>query len=377
MALVIMRSSINVFFNGYQSFTSIAALLVLPVSTSILLSQAMVPLSGPVIKTISLRLSAMFLAARFPASSDFFALLNLKLSQTVFTFVATLPLVLTLLLVAKACVILVVCGGRRSRHGSPPLSAALRRYCSILPTHLFNSFVILSANAAVFAFLFLAFNAADALSVASNSALLLLLLSAAGTVLYSVVIANATVICNLAIVVAAVDGCGGLLPVLKACFLVRGHASTALTLALPANLGMAAVEALFQYRVIRQYNISGELSSSLLWEAISIVYLYALLLVLEELSNEHDMDLTLLKLKSGSFGAHAVCASFEDRKQQKSMEVVKDQTEVESLMSTGLNKTAEAPLSKPFDGHEFNVQSTGIVVSCLKSPPTHQAITIS
>ncbi|XP_042450328.1 uncharacterized protein LOC122035031 isoform X1 [Zingiber officinale] len=285
MALVIMRSSINVFFNGYQSFTSIAALLVLPVSTSILLSQAMVPLSGPVIKTISLRLSAMFLAARFPASSDFFALLNLKLSQTVFTFVATLPLVLTLLLVAKACVILVVCGGRRSRHGSPPLSAALRRYCSILPTHLFNSFVILSANAAVFAFLFLAFNAADALSVASNSALLLLLLSAAGTVLYSVVIANATVICNLAIVVAAVDGCGGLLPVLKACFLVRGHASTALTLALPANLGMAAVEALFQYRVIRQYNISGELSSSLLWEAISIVYLYALLLVLEVIMN--------------------------------------------------------------------------------------------
>ncbi|KAG6471113.1 hypothetical protein ZIOFF_072210 [Zingiber officinale] len=353
---MIMRSSINVFFDGYQSFTSIAALLVLPASTSILLSQAMVPLSGPVIKTISLRLSAMFLAARFPASSDFFALLNLKLSQTVFTFVATLPLVLTLLLVAKACVILVVCGGRRSRHGSPPLSAALRRYCSILPTHLFNSFAILSANAAVFAFLFLAFNAADALSVASNSTLLLLL-SAAGTVLYSVVIANATVICNLAIVVAAVDGCGGLLPVLKACFLVRGHASTALTLALPANLGMAAVEALFQYRVIRQYNISGELSSSLLWEAISIVYLYALLLVLEVIMN---------------------CKFFEDRKQQKSMEVVKDQTEVESLMSTGLNKTAEAPLSKPaFDGHEFNVQSTGIVVSCLKSPPTHQAITIS
>ncbi|KAG6469369.1 hypothetical protein ZIOFF_074084 [Zingiber officinale] len=155
-------------------------------------------------------------------------------------------------------------------------------HCSILPTHLFNSFVILSANATVLAFLFLAFNAANALSVASNSALLL---SAAGTVLYSVVIANATVICNLAIVVDAVDGCGGLLPVLKACFLVRGHASTALTLALPANLGMAAVEDLFQYRVIQQYNISGELSSSLLWEAISIVYLYALLLVLEVIMN--------------------------------------------------------------------------------------------
>ncbi|XP_074567990.1 uncharacterized protein LOC141824581 [Curcuma longa] len=284
MALRIIRSSINVFFDGYQSFTSIAALLVLPASTSILLSQAMVPLSEPVIKTISLRLSAMFLAARFPASAEFFELLNLKLAQTVFSFVATLPLVLTLLLVAKACVVVVVCGGRRCQQGSLPLSAALRLYRSILPTHLFNSFVVLSANATVFIFLFLVFNAADVLGLASNSALLLLL-SAAGAVLYSVVIANSTVICNLAIVVAAVDGCGGLLPVLKACFLVRRHASTALALALPANLGMAAVEALFQYRVIRQYNVSGELSSSLLWEAISIVYFYALLIVLEVVMN--------------------------------------------------------------------------------------------
>lgn len=284
MAIRIIRSSINVFFNGYQCFTSIAALLVLPASTSILLSQAMIPFLEPVIKTISLRLSAMFLAARFPASGEFFALLNLKLAQTLFTFVATLPLVLTLLLVAKACVILVVCGGRRSRQGSPPLSAALRLYRSILPTHLFNSFVVLSANATVFVFLFVVFNAADVLSLASNSAILLLL-SATGAVLYSIVIANATVICNLAIVVAAVDGCGGLLPVLKSCFLVREHASTALVLALPANLGMAAVEALFQYRVIRQYNVSGELSSSLLWEAISIVYFHALLLVLEGIMN--------------------------------------------------------------------------------------------
>ncbi|KAG6473104.1 uncharacterized protein LOC122027987 [Zingiber officinale] len=285
MALRIVRSSINAFLDGYQSFTSIAALLVLPASASILLSQALVPFSGPVVKTISFRLSALFQAARFPASAEFFALLNVKLAQTVFSFLATLPIVLTFLLVAKACVVLAVCGGGgRIRRGTPSLSTALRLYRSILPTHLFNSFLLLSTNATVFAFLFLVFNVADVLGLATSTALLLLL-SAAGAVLYSVVIANATVICNLALVVAAVDDCGGLLPALKAFLLVRGRASTALGLALPANLGMAAVEALFQYRVVRQYNISGELSSSLLWEAFSIAYFHASLLILEVIMN--------------------------------------------------------------------------------------------
>ncbi|XP_074557905.1 uncharacterized protein LOC141813814 [Curcuma longa] len=297
MALRIVRSSINAFLDGYQSFTSIAALLVLPASASILLSQALVPFSGPVVKTISFRLSALFQAARFPAYAEFFALLKVKLAQTVFSFVATLPIVLTFLLVAKACVVLAVCGGGgRIQRGSPPLSTAFRLYRSILPTHLFNSFLLLSTNASVFTFMFLVFNVADVLGLATSTALLLLL-SAAGAVLYSVVIANATVICNLALVVAAVDDCGGLLPALKAFLLVRGRASTALGLALPANLAMAAVEALFQYRVVRQYDISGELSSSLLWEAFSIAYFHALLLILEVIMNCKFYEVCTVKIK--------------------------------------------------------------------------------
>ncbi|URE32387.1 hypothetical protein MUK42_03434 [Musa troglodytarum] len=250
MAVWIVRRSINAFFDGYQSFTSIAALLVFPVSASVLLSQALIPFATPpLLEAISLRLWTLFQAARFPASAGFFSLLNVKLAQTVFTFVSTLPLVLTFLL------------------------------RSILRTHLFNSFVVLSANASTFALLFLVFNAVDLLGLSTSN--VVLCLSAAGAVLYSVVVANTTVICNLAIVVSATDNCGGYLPVLKACLLIRGRVMTALGLALPANLGMAAVEALFQYRVVRQYNLSGELNSSLFWEAFSITYFHALLVVLD------------------------------------------------------------------------------------------------
>ncbi|RZR89589.1 hypothetical protein BHM03_00017334 [Ensete ventricosum] len=282
MAVWIVRRSINAFFDGYQSFTSIAALLVFPVSASVLLSQAVIPFATPpLLETISLRLWSLFQAARFPASAGFFSLLNVKLAQTVFTFVSTLPLVLTFLLLAKASVVHVVCEGRdpRRKRGPPPLSSFLPLYRSILPTHLFNSFVVLSANASTFALLFLVFNAVDVLGLSTSN--VVLCLSAAGAVLYSVVVANTTVICNLAIVVSATDNCSGYLPVLKACLLIRGRVMTALGLALPANLGMAAVEALFQYRVVRQYNLSGELNSSLFWEAFSITYFHALIVVLD------------------------------------------------------------------------------------------------
>ncbi|WOL15442.1 hypothetical protein Cni_G24223 [Canna indica] len=283
MAIRITRSSITAFSNGYHSFTSIAALLVLPCSASLLLSQALVTTSTTTLQTISARCWSLFRAARFPASAELISLLSAKISQTIFAFVFTLPFVLTLLLLAKSCIVLIIrsdgAGRRRKADGAglPPLSSLLAAYRSVLPTHLFNSFVLLSASSGTLALLCIAFNAGDALGIPSSVSGF----AAAGAVLYAVVVANATVICNMAVVVSAMDDCGGCLALLKAGLLVRGRVATALCLALPANLGMAAVEALFQYRVVREYNLVGKMSSSLVWEAFSIAYIHALLVVLD------------------------------------------------------------------------------------------------
>lgn len=286
MAFRIVRSSINVFFDDYRHFTSIATLLVFPASAaSLIVSQVLVPSSEPLVRAISFRLSALFRAARFPSSSLLFAILNVKLSQTIFSFVSTLPFTVTFLIAGKASVIRVVFGGR-SRSRRRPVSVSLSLCLSVLLTYLFNSFLMLSVNAAVFAFLFVVFNAAELLGLSVDAGgPSLLLISAAGAVLYSVVIANATVVCSLALVISAVTNRGGDVPVLEACRLVRLRASTALAVALPANVGLAALEALFQHRVVRRYDVAGELSSALLWEAVSVAYLYALLLVLEVIIN--------------------------------------------------------------------------------------------
>ncbi|KAF8408148.1 hypothetical protein HHK36_007290 [Tetracentron sinense] len=273
----IIRRSIYIFLQNYRYFTSIAALLVFPFSASILLSQAIVPSSWPLLPIIHSRFNSLFDAAGFPASSQFFSILNLKLSQTISSSIFTIPFTLSFLLIAKAYII------RALHHYKPFLppqfSSFLSIYNPLLLTQLCNSFFILSANAAAFSLLFIAFNSLDVSGFSSPN--LLLFLSAAGAVLYSVILANALVICNLALVVAGMENCGGYLAILKSCVLIRGRTSTALSLALPVNLGLGAVEALFQYRLVRAYNFSGKLGPYMVLEGLFIAYLYSLLVVLD------------------------------------------------------------------------------------------------
>ncbi|XP_010938751.1 uncharacterized protein [Elaeis guineensis] len=275
MATQIIRRSIHAFFQSYHSFTSIATLFVFPVSASLLLSQAFITSSAVILPSISSRLESLFQAAGFP-TSQFFSLVQLKISQTIFSFVFTFPFNLTFLLLAKASIVETIREFSHRNH-APPLSSFLHLHRSLLLTYLFNSFAILSANATIFSLLFLVFNGVDIIGFSSSNSFLL---SAAAAVLYSVIIANATVLCNLAIIVAAMENCGGYLPVLKAFMLIRSRLMTALTLALPANLGMAAIEALFQYRVVRPYHLS-KFSPSVIWEAFSITYMHSLIIVLE------------------------------------------------------------------------------------------------
>ncbi|KAG2630219.1 uncharacterized protein LOC120699884 [Panicum virgatum] len=283
----VMRAAVSAFFGGYHCFSSVAALLALPFSAAVLASEAAAP-SSPALRGAAARLRAVFAAAGFPPS-PFFALLEAKLAQTVFTFAATLPFALTFLLLAKACVAAMLRDDgdgaprpprRRRLAALPPCGAVARAYPAVAATHLVNAFLMLTANAAVFSLLLLAFGAADLLGLTSHP--WTLALSAAGAIVYSLAVGVATVVCNLAVVVAATEpGCAGHAAVLRACVAIRGRVSTALALALPTNLGMAAAEALFGLRVIAQRRRAGRLAPGVAGEAFSIAYIHAICVVLE------------------------------------------------------------------------------------------------
>ncbi|XP_027338601.1 uncharacterized protein LOC113852505 [Abrus precatorius] len=275
----ILRRSIHSFLQNYHYFTSTAAFLAFPFSASILLSQALVPASSTLLSQIHSHLRTLFDAAGFPSSSQLFTILNLKVSQTITSSIFTLPFTLTFLLFSKASIIQAL------NHHKPTLppsfTCIIFHYKSLFHTYVYNSFFILSANASSFCLFFLAFTFAEGLGFSSPS--FTLFMSVSAVVLFSVILGNALVICNMALTLSGMEGHGGYLAILKACVLLRGRTSMALFLALPFNACLAAVEALFQFRVVRAYHIGGNSSSwpFIALEGIFIAYLYSVFITID------------------------------------------------------------------------------------------------
>lgn len=274
----IFRRSIYTFLSNYQYFTTVA-LVAFPFSASILLSQSqsLVHYSS-LLPPIHNRLQSLVYAAGLPPSSDFFTILSLKLSQTITSTILVLPFTLSFLLVAKASIIHAL----TQQKLSPQLkiSSFISLYNPILLTKICNSLVILSANATSFSILSVAFNTLEYFNLLSSPKSVLFL-SAAGAVLYSIILANALIICNLALVLSGMEKSGGYISILKACVMIRGRNSTAITLALPLNMALAAIEALFQYRVMGAYSHKGFPTSSMVLEWMFIAYLYSIFIVLD------------------------------------------------------------------------------------------------
>ncbi|EOA13720.1 hypothetical protein CARUB_v10026789mg [Capsella rubella] len=267
----LMRRSVHTFLQHYHRVTTAAA-VALPFSACLLLSQ---PFFSSSSSTLHARINTLFRGAGFSSSLDFFNILSLKLSQTLSSSLFTLPFSLTFLLFSKAYVIKLL-----SSNNSASSSVY---YLRLLKTYICSFFFLLSANASAFALFFVAFNTLEAFGFSSRN--FYAILSVSSAIIYSVIIANAFVISNLALVSSPSSSSGGYTNILKACLLIRGRTSPALYLALPTNLGLAGVEALFQYRVVRSYYNGDRDITSIALEGTFIAYLYALFLVLDTIVN--------------------------------------------------------------------------------------------
>lgn len=129
----IVRMALHAFFSHYHPAASAAALLALPFSAAVLVSRspALLQLAAPpraillLQPALSRRLRRVFVAAGFPPASQLLFLLNHRLSQSIVSFLATLPLAMSFLLLAKAYAVHAVVAARgRGRGGA---SAARRR----------------------------------------------------------------------------------------------------------------------------------------------------------------------------------------------------------------------------------------------------------
>ncbi|KAL9155988.1 hypothetical protein ABFS82_09G042600 [Erythranthe guttata] len=293
----IMRRSIFTFLQNFHRFTAAPSLLLLPYAAATLLSHPLLS-SSYIFPIIHGRFTSIFLAAGFPPSSQLFSILNLKLSQTLLSSIFVSPFTLSFLLLSKSSVITSLQKFNSNNYSNKIITIFNRLFV----TQICNSLVILSANATCFSLLVIAFNVSDLILGLSSHPRFVLLTSAIGAVVYSVVLANACVVCNLSLILSGLleknnnnkkkKNCCGFSSIVDACVVLMrggGGGGVALSLAVAMNMGMAAIEALFQYRVVRAYYYyyrgDGGDVAALDWpvvlEAVVIAYMYGVVVVLD------------------------------------------------------------------------------------------------
>ncbi|KAL6509525.1 hypothetical protein OROGR_022835 [Orobanche gracilis] len=273
---IIIRKSIFTFLQKYQYFTSIPTLLAFPYAVSYLLTQALVS-SSDSFPLIDARLRALFLAAMFPlSSSQPLTVLNRKLSQTSLSFLFVSPFTFSFLLLARASVIIKSIDG----HRKVTFSSLTTLFIPLVITQFCNTLLILAANATCFFLFAIFFNFFNILGLPSSHGPLPFL-TAIGAVIYSIILANSYVICNLASISSGMENRGGFVSILKACVMIRGRMATALSLAVTMNMALAAIEALFHCRVVRRFHRDLAPDSVEFMEGIFIACLYAVFLVID------------------------------------------------------------------------------------------------
>ncbi|KAE8716031.1 hypothetical protein F3Y22_tig00110156pilonHSYRG00238 [Hibiscus syriacus] len=209
---IIMRRSIYTFLQNYHYFTTTAAILAFPYSLLILVSQFSVPYY-PLLPAIHSHLEAIFASAELPPLSEFFTFLGFKISQTISSSIFALPFTLSFLLLSKASIILLL-KSKNPKSPPPCFSSIFSLYKPLFSTFVCNSFLLLAANSTAFSNLFFGF------SLSSNW---VTFMSAAGAVVYSMILANAIIVCNLALVSSGMEKSGGYLAIVKACFFDKGE----------------------------------------------------------------------------------------------------------------------------------------------------------
>ncbi|KAI7980427.1 hypothetical protein LOK49_Contig149G00003 [Camellia lanceoleosa] len=112
-----------------------------------------------------------------------------------------------------------------------------------------------------------------------GSDLIVYLAMIAGLV-FSVIFANAIIICNIAIVISVLEDVSGPLALLRSSVLIRGQTQVGLLIFLGSTIGMSFVEGLFEHRV---KTLSYGDGSSRVWEGPLLVLMYSFVVLIDSM----------------------------------------------------------------------------------------------
>lgn len=274
-ALEILKETVRILRFNLFGFFSIAALLICPV-TAVLLSNILVDQS--IVKRLAVRLLLVAKSSGLPLK-PFIKQSCQKFSETIISSTMCFPFYITLSLLSKAAIVYSVdCTYSRKIFNPTKFCIIMTKiWKRVVLTYLW---VCLLTSGCLTLFLVLLVAIGSLFSVIGFSSELIVYPAMVAGLLFSVVFANAIIICNIAVVISVLEDVSGPEALLRSSVLIRGQTQVGLLIFLGSTIGMALVEGLFEHRV---KTLSYGDVSSRAWEGPLLVLMYSFVVLIDSM----------------------------------------------------------------------------------------------
>ncbi|KAL3501464.1 hypothetical protein ACH5RR_035913 [Cinchona calisaya] len=293
-ALEILRETVRILRYNLTGFVAILAFLICPVS-AVVLSNILVDQS--LVRTLSIRLLLVAKSSGLPLE-PFIKQSCQKFSEMAVSATLCFPLYVTLSLLSKVAVVYSVdCTySRRSFNSSKFYVIVSKIWKRIVVTYLWDCVIIVGCVALFFVLLVIV---SSTFSIMGFPPDLILYPAMVVGLIFSIILANSIIVCNIAIVISVLEDVSGPRALLRSSSLIKGQTQVGLLIFLGSTIGMAFVEGLFEHRV---KTISYGDVSSRIWEGPLLVIIYSFVVLIDSMMSA----VFYFSCKSYSMGASRV-----------------------------------------------------------------------
>ncbi|XP_022992238.1 uncharacterized protein LOC111488617 [Cucurbita maxima] len=274
-ALEILRETVRILRFNSTAFVVIAILLICPVS-AVFLSNVLVDES--IVKMLTIRLVLIAKSSGLPLIPIIEHSCQ-RFAESILASAMCFPFFVTLSLVSKAAVVHTVdCTYAKKRSEASQFFAIVR--------NIWNRLLLTYASACLAIvgcltmFLVLLGAVCCTLYTLAFSPDLIVFAAVIVGLIFSVIFANAVIICNISIVICVLEDIAGPGALLRSCVLIRGQTQVGLLIFLVSTIGTVFVEGLFEHRV---KTLSYGDGSSRIWEGPLLVVMYSFVVLTDSM----------------------------------------------------------------------------------------------
>lgn len=275
-ALEILRETVRILRYNSWGFLAIATLLICPVSAAVLLSNLVIDHS--LVKRLTVRMLLVAKTSGLPLR-PFISHSCQRFAEMAISSTMCFPLYITLSLLSKAALVYSVFWSysHKKFDASKFYSVMCKIWRRLVSTYVWMCMVVVGC---VTLFLIVLLAVCNTCSIFGFSTQLIIYAAMVVGLIFSVVFANAIIICNIAIVICVLEDVSGPEALVQSGALIRGQTQVGLLIFLGSTIGMAFVEGLFEHRV---KTLSYGDGSSRIWEGPLLVVMYSFVVLIDSM----------------------------------------------------------------------------------------------